>query len=604
MLKPDKASAFFVILYTIKPYEMNFRPLLSIVLITAICACQPVSEQTAEPWESGPVKYASSAHGMVAAAQPLATQAGNAILEAGGNAADAAVATAFVLAVVEPTMNGIGGRNQILVRKTDGSFQGYNGMTEVPAAYVLPEEPPASRHGTVATPGVVAALMRLHKEHGSMPLEKLMEAAIRHAQEGFEVLPGEAARHKIAHKAMMADPGFRKQMLKQDSVLYEAGETLKQPDLAQTLKRISKTEGRDFYEGKTAELIAADMKAHGGYVALDDLKNYKALDARYISTNYRGYEIHSIPAPAGGGLIVKALNLLENFNLSAMTEAQWAAVMNQALAIAMQSRFTDYYEPDLELVKSKSWAAKQAKTIIVPEKGTNQSRQTSPTQSEILAQQTDWSGDTWGGDSHHTTHFVTADCEGMVVSITQTVGPLFGSKVITPGAGFVYASTMGSYLASSDQAPGSRPRTTIAPTVVTKDGETVMVLGAAGGIRILSGIVQTISRSIDRDMTLEEAVAAPRVHPGSIRDPETRRNNANGMNINAEYTPENGWAATDSLSWVEAGFEVTPVTRYGAFARVHAIGRDPRTNTWTGMADLDWEGTAAGLDESDCHHQP
>ncbi len=581
---------------------MNFRFPLSIILIALLFACQPASEQTAEPQETGPVKYASSAYGMVAAAQPLATQAGNAILEAGGNAADAAVATAFVIAVVEPTMNGIGGRNQILVRKTDGSFQGYNGMTEVPASYVLPEEPPASGHGTVGTPGVVAALIRLHKEHGSMPLEKLMEAAIGYAREGFEVLPGEAARHKIAHKAMMADPGFRRQMLKQDSVLYKAGETLRQPDLAQTLSRISETEGRDFYEGETAELIASDMAANGGYVSLEDLKNYKALDARYVSTNYRGYQIHSIPAPAGGGLIVKALNILENFDLSAMTESQWAAVMNQALAIAMQSRFTDYYEPDLEIVKSKSWAADQAKTMVIPKAEANQSgRSLPPANAEVLAQQTDWSGDTWGRDSHHTTHFVTADCEGMVVSITQTVGPLFGSKVITPGAGFVYASTMGSYLASSDQAPGSRPRTTIAPTVVTKDGETVMVLGAAGGIRILSGIVQTISRSIDRGMTLEEAVAAPRVHPGSIRDPETRRNNANGMNINAEYTPENGWAATDSLSWVEAGFEVTPVTRYGAFARVHAIGRDPKTNTWTGMADLDWEGTAAGPNESDCH---
>ncbi len=580
---------------------MNFRFPLSIILIALLFACQPASEQTAEPQEAGPVKYASSAYGMVAAAQPLATQAGNAILEAGGNAADAAVATAFVIAVVEPTMNGIGGRNQILVRKTDGSFQGYNGMTEVPASYVLPEEPPASGHGTVGTPGVVAALIRLHKEHGSMPLEKLMEAAIGYAREGFEVLPGEAARHKIAHKAMMADPGFRKQMLKQDSVLYKAGEMLRQPDLAQTLSRISETEGRDFYEGETAQLIASDMAANGGYVSLEDLKNYKALDARYVSTSYRGYEIHSIPAPAGGGLIVKALNILENFDLSAMTESQWAAVMNQALAIAMQSRFTDYYEPDLEKVKSKGWAADQAKAMVIPKAEANQSgRSLPPANAEVLAQQTDWSGDTWGRDSHHTTHFVTADCEGMVVSITQTVGPLFGSKVITPGAGFVYASTMGSYLASSDQAPGSRPRTTIAPTVVTKDGETVMVLGAAGGIRILSGIVQTISRSIDRGMTLEEAVAAPRVHPGSIRDPETRRNNANGMNINAEYTPENGWAATDSLSWVEAGFEVTPVTRYGAFARVHAIGRDPKTNTWTGMADLDWEGTAAGPDESDC----
>lgn len=581
---------------------MSPRLKIFAILMALLVACQPSSEQNLSKTEDHNPKLATSVNGMVAAAQPLATQAGNAILEAGGNAADAAIATAFVLAVVEPTMNGIGGRSQILVRKTDGSFQGYNGMTEVPGTYVLPDEPLASGHGTVGTPGVVAALMRLHKEHGSMPLQTLMEAAIRHAAEGFEVLPGEAARHKIAHKAMLANAGFRKQMLKNDSVLYEAGEILKQPDLAQTLKRISETSGRDFYEGETAQLIVEDMKANGGFVSMEDLKNYKALDARYISTEYRGYEIHSIPAPAGGGLIVKALNILENFDLSAMTDAQWGAVMNQALAISMQSRFADYYEPDLDVVGDKNWAAEQAKNIIVPAKSPSQATDfVKPQTDQFLAQQTDWAGDTWEKDSHHTTHFVTADCQGMVVSITQTVGPLFGSKVITPGAGFVYASTMGSYLSSSDQAPGSRPRTTIAPTVVTKDGETIMVLGAAGGIRILSGIVQTISRSIDRGMTLEAAVAAPRVHPGSTRDPESRTAVANGMKINAEYTPNNGWATPDSTSWAQAGFEVTIVTRYGAFARVHAIARDPETNTWTGMADLDWEGTAEGPEDSDCN---
>jgi gamma-glutamyltranspeptidase/glutathione hydrolase len=543
-------------------------------------------------------KLAQSSLGMVAAAQPLATAAGNSILEAGGNAADAAVATAFVLAVVEPTMNGIGGRNQILVRQADGSFVGYNGMTEVPASFVPAEEPPNEGYGTVATPGVVAALMRLHAEHGSMPWAELIKPAIQYASGGFEVLEGEAARHAYALEDIKQNPGFRGQMLKNDTATYGMGEILRQPDLAKTLERIAETNGKDFYEGETAKKIAEDMAANGGFVTETDLKEYKALDARYVKTTYRGYEIHSIPAPAGGGLVVKALNILEQFDLSSMTDAQWAAVVNQALAFAIESMEYNYKEEDLSLVQSKEWAQERAREVVVPESIPLPNAAYNSSSNQLLAANTDWTGDTWGTDNHHTTHFVTADCSGMVVSITQTIGPLFGSKVITPGLGFVYASTMGAYLSGADQAPGSRPRTTIAPTVVTKDGETVMVLGAAGGLRILSGIVQTISRFIDQNMDIEAAVAAPRVHPEAGFNDGKRE--VFPLKFSAEFTETDGWSAADSIYWQEQGFEPEAITRFGAFARVHAIARDTETGFWTGMADLDWEGTAEGPEASMC----
>jgi len=577
------------------------KKILSLVLLAAIFfACKKEQGKVVQTEEQKPAttKLAQSGLGMVAAAQPLATAAGNSILEAGGNAADAAVATAFVLAVVEPTMNGIGGRNQILVRKADGSFMGYNGMTEVPASFVPAEEPPSSGHGTVATPGVVAALMRLHAEHGSMPLPTLMQPAIRYAHEGFEVLAGEAKRHANALEDIKENPGFREQMLKSDTITYKAGEILKQPDLARTLERIGATNGKDFYEGETAKKIVADMAVNGGFVTEKDLKEYKALDARYVTTRYRGYEIHSIPAPAGGGLVVKALNILEQFDLSSMSDVQWAGVVNQALAFAMESVVYDYKEEDLAVVQSKIWAKEKANQVHVPESSPKREAAYMAPARQILAANTDWTGATWGADSHHTTHFVTADCSGMVVSITQTIGPIFGSKVITPGLGFVYASTMGAYLSGADQAPGSRPRTTIAPTVVTKDGETVLVLGAAGGLRILSGIVQTISRVIDQGMTLEEAVAAPRVHPKTSFDDGKRE--VFPLRFSAEFTEKNGWAAADSLYWQAQGFEIEAITRFGAFARVHAVTKDLETGLWTGMADLDWEGTADGPEAAMC----
>jgi len=300
--------------------------------------------------------------------------------------------------------------------------------------------------------------------------------------------------------------------------------------------------------------------------------------------------------------LVKTLNILEQFNLTQVNDLQWAAIMNQALALSINTMETDYKEDNLDLVQSKEWAKEQAPLITIPEIETTKTayNYTQFKSSDLLAENTDWSGDTWGKDSHHTTHFVTADCTGMVVSITQTIGPLFGSKVITPGLGFVYASTMGTYLSNSDQAPGSRPRTTIAPTVVTKDGKTVMVLGAAGGLRILSGIAQTISRHIDRNLDIKEAVSAPRIHPEMTRNEETGKRKFEGMKFSAEFTPENGWVASDSISWKKAGFEVKSIERYGAFARVHAVTFNPETNTWTGVADPDWEGTAEGPLKSDC----
>ena len=581
---------------------MKFQKVTLIFCALAILACKEVKESTPVVAEDNDPQFATSPNGMVAAAQPLATQAGLSILEDGGNAADAALASAFVLAVVEPTMNGIGGRNLILIREKNGNYKGYNGMTEIPKGYVAPENPVNSGHKTIAIPGTVASLMRLYKEHGSLPLSQIMAASIKHAKEGFEILPGEAARHKGALEDIIKDPGFQKQMLKQDSIPYESGEILRQPDLANTLQQIADTEGGAFYSGQIAEKIVADMEANDGYISLDDLKGYSVPDMRYITTNYRGYQIHTMPAPSGGGLLVKTLNILEQFDLSEVNDLQWAAVMNQALAISVNTMKDHYKEADLDLVQSKEWGKEKAQSIIVPEikKDETTEFRMHTGSTAILADNTDWSGDSWGKDSHHTTHFVTADCSGMVVSITQTIGPVFGSKVITPGLGFVYASTMGAYLSGSDQKPGSRPRTTIAPTIVTKDGEIVMVLGAAGGLRILSGIAQTISRHIDRNLPIKQAVAAPRIHPEYTINKENGQRDYEGMKFSAEFTPENGWIASDSISWKQAGFDVRGIERYGAFSRVHLVAFDSETKMWTGIADPDWEGTAEGPFISDC----
>ena len=650
---------------------MNRYVLIAGLLLLVLGGCQgPVGGYFGE----AATKTAVSERGMAVAAQPLAAQAARDVLEDGGNAADAAVAAGFVIAVVEQTMNSVGGRSQILVRvpgdNIDGRFFAYNGMTEVPAGYSRPEEPARNGYTVIGVPGVVSSLARLHEEHGSMPWARLLAPAIGYAMNGFTLLPGEAARHRRALDNIRDNPGFQQNILKRDDsqsgdsrandsrassqrandtaqasdslyIPHAAGETLQQRHLAATLSDIAAAGGEAFYEGDIAAAIAADMQANGGHVTAADLAGYETLDGRYLSLDYRGYTVHSIAAPAGGGLVVKALNIMEEFPLHEVSDSVWAAIVNQALALAIESMDEDYHEADLAHVLSEEWAAQQARRITVPEViavnlrrhsresgNPEESRwlpsfaqssniDTPPTGSAAgyaLASPTPpQGGSDWSvtvseyldfSTSHaahtssppteepqHTTHFVTADCSGMAVSVTQTVGPLFGSKVITPGLGFVYASTMGSYLSAADQSPGSRPRTTIAPTIVTKDGRLVMVLGAAGGLRILSGIVQTVSRHIDRGMNLEEAVAAPRVHPEASTDAATGSRVVAPRHIHAETTPRNGWSRADIAAWEAAGFTVEPNEAYAAFSRVHALAQD-KDGQWVGAADLDWEGAA------------
>jgi gamma-glutamyltranspeptidase/glutathione hydrolase len=245
----------------------------------------------------------------------------------------------------------------------------------------------------------------------------------------------------------------------------------------------------------------------------------------------------------------------------------------------------DRAEADLDRVEDKAWTARQAAGFRVP---TAMPVNTSVA-TTVSSAAHDWTGSYWGQNSHHTSHFTIADCDGRVVSITQTVGPSFGSRVITPGLGFVYAATMGSYLSAIDQVPGSRPRTTIAPTVVTRDGEVVLALGAAGGMRILSAIVQTISRYVDQGHDPDVAVALPRVHP--VQD-ETDSGEyvIFSEQINFEMTPERGWPPEVAESLRASGFEVVPVEKHASFGRVHLIARSG--NAWQGVADADWEGTA------------
>jgi gamma-glutamyltranspeptidase/glutathione hydrolase len=307
------------------------------------------------------------------------------------------------------------------------------------------------------------------------------------------------------------------------------------------------------------------MRANGGALTLESLARYQALDARVVRGSYRGYELVGLDVPAAGVLCIQALQIMENFDPSQMTDAQWAAVTGQALGIA--SRELDALGTDTAAARatSKNWARNMSDRVNAPghqpSDGVHTPLPATPRQDE----------------EGHTTHLTTADGNGMFVALTQTLGPTMGSSVVTPGLGFLYASTLGGYLGRIE--PGERARSNISPFMVLKDGQPILMLGGAGGARIPSGVVQVISRIIDDHLSLVEALAAPRVH-------------MSGGTLDAETTPGIGWKPEDLRLMRSLGLEVTENPREGAFSRIHAIQYDPQNRTWTGAADPDWEGSA------------
>lgn len=551
------------------------RSRLSVAAAAALFIPAGISAQSA-------LQTSRSQDGAVASAHPLATEAGVRMLELGGNAADAAVATAFAIAVVEPTMNSIGGRNQILIRLPDGTIRGIDATTQAPATYD-PDTAPQGMYGypVIGVPGAAAGLLRLHAELGSLPLATVMAPAIDYAENGYRLLPGEALREAFGADQSREFPATAAIYLKADGTPRNPGEMLVQKDYANTLRKIVAGGYDAFYKGEIAQKIAADMAAHGGAVTLQSLADYRAEDARIVRGSYRGYEIVGMDVPTAGVVVIQALQIMETFDPAGMTGAQWAAVKGQALGLAARELRGMGTDTAAARATSKAWAARQATQV----KGPARSRPMDGT-STGTAPAAAWATAASPGelylpvqpdDQGHTTHLTAADGNGMFVALTQTLGPNMGSSVVTEGLGFLYAATLGGYLGRVE--PGERARSSISPMIVLKDGEPVLVLGAAGGGRIPPGIVQVISRIIDDGMTLADALAAPRVYMG-------------GSTLEAETSPGIGWTPDQVGEMRALGLEVRENPGVGSFSRVHAIQYDPATKTWIGGADPDWEGSA------------
>ena len=553
---------------------------LSLVLLwgcggTAPTRVEPTTDQVAQ-----------SSRGMVVAAQPLATAAGVEMLERGGNAADAAVAAAFAVSVVEPSMNSIGGRTQILVRTADGVFHGIDATTQAPDTYD-PDTAPQAGYGypTVGLPGAVAGLTRLLQEHGTLPLATVMEPAIRYASEGFALLPGEAARQASTAEQLRESEGATLYYIEPDGSPYDAGDHFVQNDLAMVLRRIASGGADAFYRGEIAQAMADDIVGAGGHVTAAALAGYRAEDARVVRGSYRGHELVGTFTPAAGAMTIGILQIIENFDMAGADETTWASVVGQALALGFEGARTHRGPDAWQLLTSREWAREQAERVRLPVAAAAMG----PEPAAVPPGSPEPAAAYLAGpdDEGHTTHLSTADADGMAVALTQTIGPAMGSKIATPGLGFLYAATLGGYLGRLE--PGERARSNISPFMVMDGGDPMLVLGAAGGARIVSAVVQAVCRVVDQGLSLPEALAAARLHPmqGSLNSPGSE------SGFQMETSPEIGWSPDVLAELRQLGFAVQEVPRTGAFGRIHGMSWDAATSSWTGAADPDWEGSAA-----------
>jgi len=536
------------------------------VLMIAVIACKNQEKSEAKQTvltivDDNDPQVSISENGAVSTAHPLATEAGVAMLEKGGNAIDAAVAAAFALSVVEPSMSGLGGRLQAIVMDANGKISGVDATTQAGIDYD-PETAPKGQYGyaTIGVPGVVKGLTKLLTNHGSLDLQTVMQPAIDLAENGFLVLEGEALRQSMAIDKIKEFTGTTKYFMNGDTT-YVAGSRLVQKDLANTLKLIATGGEKVFYEGEIAQKIVADVQKHGGTLSMEALSEYQARDADLVEGSYRGFGLHGLYIPSYGAITIEMLQILEHFDLSDMPETTWAELVYQANQKAYEDRRNQEDLVAGKRLTSKEHAQKLADEIaLFPKKEA----------AMLLNNPPSWNV------NGHTTHLSVTDSKGNVIALTQSLGPIMGSKVATDGLGFVYAATLGGYL--GDMEPGQRAQSHISPFIITRKGKPYLVLGAAGGSRIPTAVVQVASRVLDHKMPLNKALAAARVHSGDT--------------IMLVETHEGTWTKAAIDQFKADGYLLEEIDQRGRFGRVHAVMMDTITGQWIGAADPDWEGTS------------
>jgi gamma-glutamyltranspeptidase/glutathione hydrolase len=463
---------------------------------------------------------------MVVSASAIASEVGAAVLKDGGTAIDAVVATAFALAVTFPTAGNIGGGGFLVYRPASGEAVAYDFRETAPAGsaptmFLADGKYDVDRHHNshiaVGVPGTVAGLHLAWREHGKLPWPRLVAPAIRLARDGFPISDGLARSLAGVLDSMRPYPASIAQFSR-NGAPYEAGEVWKQPDLARTLRRIAAQGPDGFYKGTTAELVEKEMKAHGGLVTRQDLAAYQAKKRTPVRGTYRGYDVLSMPPSSSGGVaLIQLLNILEGFDLraSGLGSAQTIHLVAESMRRAFADRAQHLGDPDfnprmpVERLLSKEYAATVRSTI-----------------DRVRASASSPTTFSWPAEGRETTHVSVVDEQRNAVAMTYTLEAGYGSKITVPGAGFLLNNEMGDFnagpgLTTADgligtgpnlAQPGKRMLSSMAPTILAKDGGLAMVTGSPGGRTIINTVLLTILNVVDFGMNAQEAVDAGRFH--------------------------------------------------------------------------------------------
>jgi len=494
------------------------RPLRAAVLLVSGLAATPALAG------SQPVR---ARHGMVVSQSALASQVGADVLQAGGGALDAAVATAFALAVTYPMAGNIGGGGFLLYRPAAGEPAAYDFRETAPAAATPTMFLKDGRYDkdlhhegylSVGVPGTVAGLHLAWKEHGRLSWRRLVEPAIVLARGGFVVTDGLSRSLRDALPKMTKYPATLAQFSR-DGTPYEMGDVLKQPDLARTLQRIAALGPAGFYEGETAKLLAKDMAAHGGHITENDMRRYAVRELKPLSGSYHGYTILSAPPPSSGGVgVLQMLGMLDTTGYE--KGGAGSAIVVHYMTEAMRRYFADrsenlgdpdFFKVPLTSLLDPKYIAKQ-RASINPERATP----SSAIKAAVFN----------GKESNETTHYTVADSDGNVVCVTYTLNGGFGSKVTATGLGFLLNNEMDDFAPKPGEAnmygliqgeanaiaPGKTPLSSMTPTIVLKDGKPLLALGSPGGPTIINSVLEVLVNVLDFGMNVQDAVNWPRFH--------------------------------------------------------------------------------------------
>ncbi len=530
--------------------------------------------------------------GIVSSTHPLATEAGLQVLKNGGNAIDAAVAVGLMLGVVDGYNSGIGGGAFLLIRRANGELIALDGREMAPAAasrdmYLRNgrADTALSQTGALASavPGALAAYERARSAYGRKPLADLIAPAAKVAEDGLPLTAAYSRRIRSASDALQRFEASRAIFFKSDGQPLAAGDLLKQTDLARSYRAIAR-DGIDwFYRGAYAQAVGTWMRDHGGVMTAEDFRNYVVKARTPVSSTYRGHTLVGMGPPSSGGVhVAQIMNILEHFDLRALNAAgERQHVIAEAMKLAFADRAHWLGDPDfadvprglLDRGYAKAFAAR-----IKLERTSRVAGHSLPPDAEPRFFE------------KHTTHFSVADAEGNWVACTQTINTSFGSKVIVPGTGILLNNEMDDFSVepgvpnhfkligaeANAIAPGKRPLSCMSPTIVLKNGEPVLALGAAGGPTIITQVVLNLIAILDLGQPLDVALAQPRIHQQWVPD-ELRIEQKLPAEVRAELQ-RRGHTLNEDVT----------------FGVSHVVGRSADGKSFLGAADPRAGGKAAG----------